>query len=793
MIFSVNTSSKRALKSRYNKVLSGASSQKSILVIGYFGFILAIPLFILQQWYAWLILIIPNIAIMLHEWWKHDLKDLPPSSDSTAPEDILDPATLSVLKHSSPNQEQLIEDLKKSAGFWFFANRFGLHPELLKTIPVSDGWWNQAVEYYRQYSTPYGLDAAHMTVAMVATSPSVNEILSATKNKPEDLQAGLQWYVYLDELMASLHQRRESGGIARDWAAGYTPLLNTFAHNMSNSIQFGKVAHREIIGHSNVVNQMLSIFNSPGRANIALVGETGTGRSTCIQAFAENLLFNVEQGQIKYNQIFQIDMASLQTRVQPDQIAKVIQSMAIEAHKAKNIVLYLDNAGSFFGSEGGIDITDSILPIIEGGAVRMIFSFTPRHWQYLQAKKPQVVASLNYQVVEPTNASDTLRILESQCIFIEATYKCLFTYDALKEVYRLADRYGPEIAMPGRAISIMEDAARNNQGGLVQKGNVQKSVEQVTGIKIATADTQERDVLQNLEANIRARVIGQDDAVREIASALKRSRAGVSNPNKPIGTFLFLGPTGVGKTEMSKTLANVYFGGDAGMVRVDMNEYITQDSVHKLLAGNTEYGSSFLETMRRRPFSVVLFDEIEKAHPDVVNTLLQMLDEGAMRDSDNRVVSFKDSIIIATSNAGADIIRQQIEAGVKVEDLEKHLADDLIAKGIFKPEFINRFDDVIIFSPLTSNQLTQVVGVMLGDINKMLQEQGVQVALSQDAINLIIAQGYDQRLGARPLRRMMQRTVESAVSDILLAGQAQHGSTITLDAQMLGQYLAKPS
>jgi ATP-dependent Clp protease ATP-binding subunit ClpA len=246
-----------------------------------------------------------------------------------------------------------------------------------------------------------------------------------------------------------------------------------------------------------------------------------------------------------------------------------------------------------------------------------------------------------------------------------------------------------------------------------------------------------------------------------------------------------LGPTGVGKTEMSKTLANVYFGGDSGLVRVDMNEFITQDSVHTLLAGTTEYGTSFLETIRRKPFSVVLFDEIEKAHPEVVNTLLQMLDEGVMRDSDNRTVSFKDAIIIATSNAGADIIRQQIQSGVKVEQLEQHLTDDLIAQGIFKPEFINRFDDVIIFAPLTQTELTQVIGVMLGDINKKLAEQGIQVALTPDAVDWLATQGYDERLGARPLRRMMQKTVESAVSDILLNDQASHGSTITLNATTL--------
>ena len=343
--------------------------------------------------------------------------------------------------------------------------------------------------------------------------------------------------------------------------------------------------------------------------------------------------------------------------------------------------------------------------------------------------------------------------------------------------------------MPGKAISVLEDAGRSAQGSLVVKADVQKAVEQTTGIKISTADTQEKDLLLNLESTLKERVIGQDTAVHELVAALKRSRAGVANANRPIGTFLFLGPTGVGKTEMSKTLASAYFGGESGMVRLDMNEYITQDSVHSLLLGSSQHGTSFLETVRRQPFSVILLDELEKAHPEIVNTFLQLLDEGSIKDSDNRVVSFKDAIIIATSNAGADLIRQKISSGVSVQDLENTLTDELIAQGVFKPEFLNRFDDVIIFSPLSPEDLHKVVKIMLNDINIQLQGQGVTVALTEDAIQWLSTQGYDERLGARPLRRMMQKTVETVVSDVLLRQKVPHGSTITVNSQHLAATL----
>ena len=790
MNFDINIKNKRYLQSKYYKALYGSKNRQLISLIGYVSFIAGVILLILGQWYSWLLFIPTLLTLMLSEWYKHSLSQIQPNLNSEKPEDLLNPDTLASINKNSLNINDLMECLKQTSGLWFMANRFGLHPEIIKTMRIGQDWWPKAIELYKKYPNHKGLDSSHIIIAIVLTSPDLNAILSSTKNKPDDLYDALNWLCYFNELLDNLHKRHESGGLARDWANGYTPILDSYATNISTSIQYGKISHREIVGHSNVINQMINVFASNGRANIALVGESGSGRSTCIQAFAEELLFNVNNNQIKYNQIYQVDLSSLLTKVKPDQITSLVQNIVIEAYKAKNIVLYMDNAGAFFGSEGGTDITDLILPIIEAGNVRMIFSFTPIHWQYLQAKKPQVVASLNYQVVQPTNAHDTLRILENQCLFLEGQYKCIFSYESLKEIYRLAERYGPEIAMPGRAISVMEDVARNNQNNLILKVNVQKTLEQTTGIKISSADTQEKNVLLDLESKIRERVIGQDDAVREIVSALKRSRAGVSNPNRPIGTFLFLGPTGVGKTEMSKTLANVYFGGEAGMVRVDMNEFITQDSVNKLLTGTSQYGSSFLENIRRKPFSVVLFDEIEKAHPDVVNALLQMLDEGVMRDNDNRVVSFKDAIIIATSNAGADIIRQQISDGYQIKDFEKNLADDLIDKGIFKPEFVNRFDGVIIFSPLNQEQLAMVIKVMLNDINDKLQEQGLMVSLTQEAIDLIISQGYDQRLGARPLRRMMQKTVESAVSDILLSGKVSHGSTLNLNAETIYRYLA---
>ncbi|MGI9027658.1 MAG: AAA family ATPase, partial [Candidatus Saccharimonadales bacterium] len=346
----------------------------------------------------------------------------------------------------------------------------------------------------------------------------------------------------------------------------------------------------------------------------------------------------------------------------------------------------------------------------------------------------------------------------------------------------LGSRYVTTQSMPGAALSVLETTSTNTQQKLVTRMEVQQAIEQAYGIKLQTADAGESSNLLTLEDDLRKQVISQNRAISVIANALRRSRSGVGNPDRPIGTFLFLGPTGVGKTELSKALARSYFGDESAMIRVDMNQYVTADDVNRLIAPmqGTELG--FLGEVRKKPFSVILLDEIEKAHPAVVNTLLQMLDEGMMRDTDNRAVSFRDAIIIATSNAGADQIRTFIEEGKDIADLEATFVDTLISRGSFAPEFVNRFDEVVLFKPLSPDDLVQVIDLIVAGINKTLDAQKVRVVLTDAAKRWLVDKGYDSRLGARPMRRMAQRYVENIVAKRILERTVQSGGEIQLDA-----------
>jgi ATP-dependent Clp protease ATP-binding subunit ClpA len=332
---------------------------------------------------------------------------------------------------------------------------------------------------------------------------------------------------------------------------------------------------------------------------------------------------------------------------------------------------------------------------------------------------------------------------------------------------------------------LLEQSAMHAIGQVVTPQSVQQAIEQTRGVKAGSAAPAESETLLHLEDAIHARMINQNRAVKVVAAALRRARAGVANPRRPIGSFLFLGPTGVGKTELAKAIAATYFGNETNMIRLDMSEYQGTGDVKRLLSSGQYDTASLIMSVRQQPFSVILLDEIEKAHPNVLNLLLQLLDEGTLTDTNGRAASFKDCVVIATSNAGAHAIRERVEQGEELEAFEKIFIDELIASNQFKPELLNRFDEIVLFRPLKPEELAQVVQLMLNDINRTLEPQHITVKLTDAAIQKIVDTGYDARLGARPMRRTLQRAVEDTLAGKILRQEVRAGSNVTLDVKDL--------
>lgn len=738
-------------------------------------------------------------------WYHGELKELPPTASIGEANVRFDQILERKLLGSLKNQDvpQLVSAVAKLPGGIFFTNRYAISFEFLQKTLESNVELATIFESARQNSLlvkdETQINASAVTAALIFAIPDFSYYLARLQLDKEDIIAGLQWQKHIETVFKNLSTRQTGGGLGRDLSFGWAPLLNRIGINLSESVSRSGVLHRELEGHEEIIKQMMHVLSQPGRRNATLVGEVGVGKTTLVYALAEKLLTNPKlvSPELRYNQIIELDASSLLSRAKGrGEIENLLIRLFNEAIHAKNIIIFLDEAQLFLqDGTGSVDLSSILLPVLEGGALQIILAMDEQQWLKISQTNPGLAQLMNRVVVSPLDQVDTMRVVEDQILLLEGRNPVVYMHQALKEAYKLADRFIRDQAFPGKAIKLLEAAAgfAEDQYFITEK-SVQQAVEKSYDVKVQTASSvDERDTLLNLEGRIHERMINQTRAVQVVSDALRRARAGVRNQNKPIGTFLFLGPTGVGKTELSKSLAAVYFGGEDRLIRVDLNEYSQASDVARLLEVGSQNTNSLTAQIAKQPFSVVLLDEIEKAHPNVLNVLLQLLDEGMLRDSQNKPVSFRDAIVIATSNAGADKIRQHIEAGEQLQQFEDQFINELIDANIFRPEFINRFDETVLFRPLTVEELTQVVDLIVLSINKTLGGQKVSVNLTQRAKQFLAETSYDPRLGARPLRRVTQRSIENIVAQKLLSGTIMPSTVIELDAPELQAALSQRS
>lgn len=775
-----NWHSTRAQKARYGKALQPwvflLQLVVIVLLLGGAGLVVVgIAL-------GWLVVGLAALPAMITYWYNSELHNIPIDLKNRSIDARLEGDMLGMLsQHPSPKELALA--LMHVNGGLFFQVRFGIGGSFLKEV-VSDHTDDVVAIFEEALNIADGIDGrvspGILILAMVRQLPARQTLLGHLQLSEDDLMDGIRWYHYIDTLIEQQsRQRKKSGGIGRDWSFGWIPLLSRFGTNIS---QGGTMARGEI--RTETLNHLMSSLDGEG-GTIALVGKDGVGKTELVYELASKLISpdpTVPRG-LWYQQVFMLDASRLVSVADhKGGLENLVSTLLSEAFAAKNIIVCFDNAELFFAEGvGSVDLSSLLLPIIEAGRLRMILTLDEQKFLEISKRTPALATALKRITVHPTNESETLRVLEDHLPLIEHKRKVTIMYQALKEAYRLSQRYVYDVAMPGQALSLLGQAAEYADNGLVSAVSVNRAIEQTTGVKTAVADdSSEREMLLNLESLLHQRMIGQDRAVTVVSDALRRARSGVRNQNRPVGTFLFLGPTGVGKTELAKSLAAVYFGGEKNIIRLDMNEFVSPDDVARLIADGAEDPSSLTAQVMKQPFSVVLLDEIEKAHSSVLTTLLQLLDEGILRDVRNREVSFRDTVVIATSNAGSDRIQEYIHRGYTLQQFEETFINELISSHIFHPEFLNRFDGMVVFGPLDKPQLLQVVDLILADVNKNLAEQQITITVAQDAKEYLVEAGYDPRLGARPMRRVVQRAVENTVAKLLLSKEATPGSTIEI-------------
>jgi len=638
------------------------------------------------------------------------------------------------------------------------------------------------------------IEVGDMLVALCEADPNFSAILSKLDMTSEDLANIVYWQTSVEKKIERRHTFLDpsnlhlTGGIGKDWAFGYTPDLNHYSINLTEAVERQGLG-LELIGHDKEIGLLEEALNRTVGANAILVGEPGVGKKTAVLGFTKR----VDEGQtlpnLAHRHIVELNTDLLISGLTgPGEFTQRITSVFSQAANAGNVVIFIDGIEKILssGEAGQIDATSVLIPYLSYPEINFIGTTNISDYNNLIAPNSALMQRFEKIEVNEPSQEEMVRILEDVAPRIEYHYRVLVTYLAIKEVVKLAKKFVLDQPNPEKSISLLEGAANSlnkSQSKLVDVEVIDNYVSSKTNIPVKEASGHEREVLVNLETELHKRVVNQVQAVNAVAGALRRSRAGVSESKKPIGSFLFLGPTGVGKTETAKALAATYFGSEEAMIRFDISEYQNKEDTYRLIGSPAGYSEKIegelTSRVRNKPFSLLLFDEVEKASPDILNLFLQILDEGFITSSAGRKVYFKNAIIIATSNAGANLIRQLVEKNTPYEQAQKQVVDYVQNQGIFKPEFLNRFSSVVYYSPLTREQIKEVAKIMIRNLARdIYQTKGIALKIEMKALEKLAELGYDPEMGARPMERVIAQQVENFLAEKILRGEAPKGQEV---------------
>ena len=629
--------------------------------------------------------------------------------------------------------------------------------------------------------------------------------------------------------MGNNDPRMQMGGGNGNGGQGGRSLLDQYGTDLTALAKKGKID--PVIGRDKEIARVIEILNRRTKNNPVLIGEAGVGKTAVVEGLAQEIVDGSVPAKLQKKRIISLNVVSLvQGTGIRGQFEQRMEQLIKELQQNDDIILFIDEIHEIVGAgnaEGGMDAGNIIKPALARGELQLVGATTIK--EYRDIEKDSALAR-RFQPVEVKEPSidETTRILKGIQKRYEDYHHVHYTDDAIESAAKLSARYIQDRFLPDKAIDLLdeagsrmnltipyidkdkmqerinaaeqlkEEALKNedyekaayyrdqidkykkvkdqkvdpDKSPVITSKIMNKIVEEKTGIPVGDIQKQEENQLQNLASDLKAHVIGQDKAVDKVARAIRRNRIGFNKSGRPIGSFLFVGPTGVGKTELAKQLAKQMFGSEDAMIRFDMSEYMEQYSVSKLIGSAPGYvgyeeAGQLTEQVRHNPYSLILLDEIEKAHPDVLNLFLQILDDGRLTDSQGRTVSFKDTIIIMTSNAGQGIKNASVGFAAENEDESNESARNNMSQ-FFKPEFLNRLDDVIEFNELTKPDLIKIVDLMLANTNNMVKDQGLYIDVTDAAKEKLVDEGFNPALGARPLRRTIQEEIEDKVADYKL-------------------------
>ena len=573
------------------------------------------------------------------------------------------------------------------------------------------------------------------------------------------------------------------GGFNRSWTGRVTYDLDKYSRDLTPEAQLGHLP--VLVGKEKPLADALRVLERESKSSIVLVGAPGCGKTTLVYGIAQEIVRGTNSPGLEDKRLLMLDLSKLQAGCKTTgEIQERLEQVLDDIESSGNIILFIDEIHKAMAAGGGVDVSvvfSTLEPRLGTSGYQVIGATS---WEnYRKYIEPNEAFSRLFERVEIPEATfeETLLILEHLSDNLEVKTKLVITLDSLKSSIELSRRYIYEKVLPDKAVDILAETvsyvrALNRQNHLVLKEDVERIVSDKTKIPIMAINPEESASLLNLEEKIHSRLVNQAEAVLAVSNAIRRSRVGLRDEKRPITSLLFVGPTGVGKTETAKALAEVFYGHEERMIRFDMSEFQTEASVETMIQKLTD-------SVRRTPFSLVLFDEAEKASRRLLDIFLQVVDEGRLTDVLGHTVSFANCIIIFTSNAGTSFIFESLRMGKTIDDFKNDLFKRL--ESDFRIEFLNRFDGIVVYKPLSREHIEMVARFKLGRIVKDMEKQSYKIAFSEDLIKKIAFEGFDPALGARPMRRLIQDKVEATLAKKILAGEIKKEELVTIDSTIL--------
>ncbi|MEK7580425.1 MAG: ATP-dependent Clp protease ATP-binding subunit [Patescibacteria group bacterium] len=636
------------------------------------------------------------------------------------------------------------------------------------------------------------IDSLQILESLSVQEGPVKDILYDFSVAVDDIRNVVVWIEIYNQLyqewkrFAGLARFKPKSGMNRAMTAVATPNLDLYSQDLTLSARAGYF--KICIDREKEQDSILRAIEGGG-CGVVLVGQPGVGRTTIINGLARRMATEDMPKVFQDKRLVSLNISDLIAGAsQSGEIEQRLQFILSEINRSGNIILFISNIQNIVGvktTQGELDISEILADAIKKRLLIVLATTTPNDYTRVIENRSlgEVLQKIN---IEEPDKNTTIQILEANVANIESKEQVYFSYSAIKQAYILSTRYIYDRFLPDKAINLLNEASvfvRNKRGkqNVVVAEDLSALVAEKTNIPLTKLTESESEKLLDIEERIHERIIGQDEAVKMVAAALRRARTELRNPKKPITNLLFLGPTGVGKTELAKTVASVYFGDENKMIRLDMSEYQDKASIYRLIGvpGSGESGY-FIEAVRQNPFSLVLLDEIEKAHPDILNVFLQVMDDGRLTDALGRTIDFTNVVLIATSNAGSIFIQESTRNNMPFAELRKKLLEEKLNE-YFRPEFLNRFDGVIVFKPLTQIEIKQIASLLVKGTAKQLAEKGITLKVTDVALEELAQLGFDPIFGARPLKRVIQEKINDSLAKFLLAGQIGRRDTAILD------------